>query len=364
MARRHELTIAIGGKQIGGWIDYSVDVNILAPANAFSMSRRLDAEAWQLCETDAKVTVHIDQVPVMTGYLDATRWSARSGVLSLTGRCKSGRLVQESAPAVEYAGLKLSELVRRLASPWYAGVTLQGARDRQIRRGKGQHAPAPKEPLVIDNVSGRRIEPGAMRWQVIEDLVTQAGYLCWGSADGQQLIIAPPNRDQGVQYFLDPASCLDLDGETSIADGYSQLRVLGSGRATDADYGPGASDRLGVALDFPGPEGIGGDFQWPKRLDVVDASVRSSAEAGRKAQLEMRRRNQRRRTIVAECRGHGQAVNGGTPTMFTPNTLARVRYPVIGLDAIYLVTGCTYAATRESETTRLQLVPRTTELTL
>lgn len=362
--RQHNLTIAIGGKQLGGWIDYSVDVNILSPANAFSMSRQLDADAFQLCETDAPVTVHIDQVPVMSGLIDVVGWSARGGLLKVSGRCKSGRLVQESAPAVEYAGLKMSELVRRLASPWYTSVALEGARDRAVRRGKGHKAPAPSEPVVVDAVTGRRIEPGAMRWQVIEDLVSQAGYLAWGAADGKTLIIAPPNRDQGVQYLFTPTTCIDLDGEVSIGDGYSQLRVLGSSRATDSDYGPGASDRHGTALDFPGPEGIGGDFQFPKRLDVVDASVRSIAEASRRAQSEMKRRNQRRRTVVAECRGHGQALAGGAPTLFTPNTIARVQHPLVGFDALYLVTGCTYSASRASESTRMQLVPRNTELTL
>ena len=366
MAQRlHNLTIAIGGKQIGGWIEYSVDVNLLAQGNAFSMTRKLEPEAYQLCETDARVTIHIDQVPLMTGLIDDVRWSAKAGTLAIAGRCISGRLVQESAPAVEYAGLKLSELVRRLADPWYPAVILEGAKDRSVRRGKGHRAPAPTEPLVLDNVVGRRIEPGSMRWQVIEDLVTQAGYLAWGAADGRALIIAPPNYTQGVQYVFTPETCLELDGEVSTGDGYSQIQVIGSSRGTTADYGTGTTDRVGVVLDFPALNGVGGDFQRPKRLVIVDTSVRSHADAERKAACEARRRNQRRRTVVAACKGHGQALRGATPTIFTPNTLARCANPSIGFDAVYFITGCTYAAVRDSsETTRLQLVPRHTELTL
>lgn len=363
--RRHEVTITIAGQQIGGWIDYQLDVSMLAPASAFSMTRKLDRAAWNLCETDARVQVQIDGIPVMTGLIDDVRWEARAGTLAISGRDLSGRLVQESALGIEFGGLSMAELVGRLASPWYPTVTLKGARDRALRRGKrGHHAPAAAEPVVLNSRVGRRIEPGDLRWAVIEEIVTQPGYLAWGSGDGKELIVAPPNYDQGVQYSLSPATCLELSGSASTGDGYSQIQVIGSSRGTDADYGLAPSGRSGVALDFPGPEGIGGDFQRPKRLIVVDKSVRNAAEATRQAERERRRRNQRRRTVVAECRGHGQAIGSAPPALFTINTLARVEHGVIGFDERYLVTGCSYQARRDAETTHLQLVPRGTELTL
>lgn len=363
--RMHEVTIAVGGKQIGGWIDYSFDVSMLSPASAFSLTRKLDREAWNLCETDAEIGVRIDGTPVLSGFIDDVKWSARAGTLAISGRDRSGRLVQESAPSVEFAGLSMSEVVKRLVDPWYKTVRLDGARDRLVRRGKrGHHAPSATEPVVIDSVVGRRIEPGDMRWSVIEEIVTQAGYLAWGAGDGKELVIAPPNYTQGVQYVFTPETCVELDGEVSTGDGYSQIQVIGSSRGTDADYGLAAASRGGAALDFPGPEGIGGDFQRPKRLVLVEKSVRNSAEAVRQAEREHRRRNQRRRTVVAECQGHGQSQAGAPPTIFTVNTLARVAYPAIGFDERYLVTGCAYSARRESENTRLQLVPRGTELSL
>ena len=40
------------------------------------------------------------------------------------------------------------------------------------------------EPGERATLVGRRVEPGDMRWSVIEEIVTQAGYLAWGGTRG------------------------------------------------------------------------------------------------------------------------------------------------------------------------------------
>lgn len=369
MRRRHEVTITVAGKKIGGWTEYSIECSMLAPADAFSLTRPVSREVVNLCETDAPVSVQIDGTTVLNGRIGAVRGGATDGTMVVSGRDLSGRLVQESAPGVQYAGLKLVELVKRLASPWFTNVVLSDARNRAVRRGKGYHAPAPTEPLVLDAVTaGGRIEPGQMKWQVIEELVTQAGYLCWSSADGKELVIGKPNYSQAIQWQFVVAegrsTVLDLTTEDNVEDGYSRILVVGASRGTDADYGTGPSERAGEWLDFPGPEGVGGDFQAPKRLVLGQQKLRSSAEGKQLAEREARRRNRNRRMVTVEAPGHGQIVRGATPTIFAPNTMAHVVWEAWGLDGAYLVTGCKFASKRDDERTSLQLVPKGTELSL
>ena len=369
MARQHEVSISVGGKKIGGWTEYAIESNMLAPADGFSLARPVNRDAWDLCALDSAVTVLIDGTPVMTGLIDSRQASASAGTMTIAGRDKAGRLVQESAPGIDYSGLKLRELVKRLASPWFTTVTLSDARNRTIRRGRGYKAPSPTEPLVLDAVSGGRVEPGQMRWSVIEDLVTQAGYLAWSSSDGKELVIGPPNYRQEIQWHFVHAldqqgTVLDMVVDQTIADCYSRIIVVGSGRGTDADYGTGPANRVGEVLDANGADGIGGDFQRPKRLVLAQDSLRSADAAQRIARRDANRRNQGRRKITIEANGHGQIARGSSMTIFAPNTIARCVYDSIGLDAAYLVTSCKFIGKRTDERTTLELVPRGTEMTL
>ena len=368
--RAHNVTIVIGGVEIGGWTDYSIESSLLAPADSFTLTRTVDRRAWNVCELDALVQVQIDGVAILTGFVGELEADWRAGTMTVAGRCKGGRLVSESADAIQYGGLRLFELVRKLVDPWFSTVATSDLRNRDLRRGRGHKAPAAGEPLILDNVRGGRIEPGQVRWQVIEDLVTQAGYLCWPSADGREFVIALPNYTQEVQWLFrhaDEATGTVIEGRQleSIEDAYSEIVCVGSGRGTDADYGAGPSDRVGVWRDGPGPFGVGLDFIRRKRLVLAGQSFKGRGSATETARREARRRNMKRRTVAVECVGHGQVVRGATPTIFAPNTIGRVVYDGTGLDAPYLVTSCRYQSRRDAgERTALELVPKGTELSL
>ena len=163
--RAHVVTIVIGGAEVGGWTDYQIESSMLAPADAFTLTRKVDRAAWNLCELDALVQVQIDGTPILTGYVEDRDADARARTMTIAGRCKGGRLVSESAPAIQYGGLKLVELVRRLAAPWFTAISLSDARNRAVRRGKGHKVPAPTEPLFLCRtlMTSRKVSMPTMR---------------------------------------------------------------------------------------------------------------------------------------------------------------------------------------------------------
>lgn len=370
----HRVTIAIGNQQIDGWKDYEITSSMVEPTDSFHITRAFDKLAWDLCKLDSKVKVAIDGTVILDGFIDARVKHAADGTMEISGRDKAGRLVQESiAQVAGLDGLTMVDAIVKLAAPWFTDVVLSDARNRNIRRGRGHRAPAAGEPAIftvkgkLDEEHAGRVDPGETRWNVIEQLVSSVGVLCWSSADGRELVVGKPNYGQAIQYLfrhsLEQGSTVkDLVYEESVLDGYALIEIHGAGAGDASNYGDDVTSYIGTAKDGPKPDGTGADFQFPKRLAHFQRAIQDNAEAARAATREMTRRNFKRRHVTVSVPLHGQVVAGTIMTLFAPNTLARVIDTDLELDAIYLLYACSYKGDREGgETTEIMLVPRGTE---
>lgn len=370
MARDHRITVVISGQEIVGWSTYEISVSMIDPADRFSMDLPFNREAWDLCKPDRPVQILIDGVSVITGWIDDREIPEGNEVLQITGRDKVGRMVQESAPGLDFTGTDMLTLIGRLATPYFPTVSLVNTRNRRVLRGKGRKARAGREPVFVTTAKkggGRRIEPGQTRWQVIQDLCHQAEILCWGAGDGSELIIGLPNYDQAPQFRLfqpregstrgELSSVLGLGVKESVGDRYSEIIVVGSGGGTQANYGTSVAQRAGRVVDDR-------DFTIPKRL-ILEKSVASSAEAQAYAEREMNLRNSKGRTLICRAPRHGQILGGNVYTLFAPDLMCAVEDERIGMIDAWLIVGCTYKSNRQgAEETMLELVPRGQELAL
>lgn len=376
---RHVVSIVVNGRQIDGWEDYDITSSMIQPSDSFSMRRPFDPEAWNELRVDSKVRIQIDGVSVLDGFVDRRKKRSKDHSIEIGGRDRAGRLVQESAPAVNYQGLEISEAIRRLASPWFGVVTLSDARNRKLRTGKGRKVPTGNEPIVVRRRSpnGGKVQPGQSRWSVIEEIVSQAGLIAWSSADGKEIVVGRPNYSQAPQFVVRVArpgsgaqtTCKELDYEEDCGDRYSMIAVVGSGGGTEADYGKNVTSRRGVVFDDPSNrlDGTGRDFLHPKRLLMPERNFDSNNDADEIAQREQARRDFRRVTVTATMPFHGQFVSTGAPTIFAPNTIASVIDEEMEprLDDDYLIYQCTYRGSRsDGSTTMLEMVPSGTEIVL
>lgn len=366
----HRVTVTVGGSVIDQWIDYDLGVSMVEPADVFTLTRAFSLSAWRALRLDAEVKLAIDGTPVLTGYIDEREKSSKDYTIKITGRCKSGRLVQESIPtATGLDGLQLTDAVAKLASPWYTKVSLSDARNRAVRRGKGGRAPSAGEPAIF-NVKGKldeshsgRVDPGEMRWTVIEQLCSSVQLLCWAAADGRELIIGKPNYQQAIQYVLKVGdqSTDDLVFTESVRDRYALIEAHGSGGSTDEDFGESTVSRLGIATDGPNPDGTGRDFLRPKRLVLSQRALASNDEGARAAEREMIRRDFNRRQVVVPVPLHGQRYRSDALTIFAPNTLARVIDSDLEFDDTMLIYEVRFRGSRRGgEKSVLKLVPRGT----
>lgn len=368
--RQHRLTAIVDGKQVFGFTSYTIDHGFLEPASSFTLTIPASEDVWNALRTDRPVKLLIDGIPRLTGYIDEPSCRWKEGVITVIGRSKIGRLVQESAPSVNYTGKTLVELVLELASPWFTKVVLSNARNRKLMRGKGKKA-SDTGALYIDSRVGRRIEPGQMRWAVIEELCRQAGYLCWASADGKELIIGQPDYVQEVQFRFFHAkpgsrrSSNILDGSVrpSTADRYSKIQVFGAGAGDAANYGLPTAARAGEVKNNPlTTHGDGKDFSAPKRLVLVDRDVKNRKTAELLAKREMTRRDMTKEPITLVVPLHGQRVQGREFTLFAPDCLVHFEDEVTGTEGVYTIVGVQDRGDENGETTTLELLPKGTEL--
>lgn len=374
---RHKATVTVNGTTIEGWTSYEITSSMNDGANHFTMAMPFTLEAWELCEPDSPVRVAIDGVPIITGYIDERLINESNGdTLQIFGRDKVGRLVQESAPTLDFRGLRADELIAKVVKPWFPKVLLTNEANRTVQLGRGKKAKsAAKLTTISGDVPKVRVEPGQSRWEVIEQICDQTGLLARSSADGSALIVAKPNYDQEANFRLfmpsvgskngAESTLIGLGVRDSVAERYSRIIVVGSGAGTGVSYGAEVAARFGEAKNNPNTvDGEGMHFQFPKRL-VILRSVHSIEKAREMARREMARRDAQGRTLTAMAPGHGQLVAGSFVTMFAPDTMAHVIDERTKTNGAYLITSCAYRSSRaDGETTTMSLVRKGAELSL
>jgi prophage tail gpP-like protein len=424
--RVHTATIVVNGVEIRGLTAYDITVGLLNPVHSFTIELPFSREAWDRCRPDSPVRFRIDGVTVLAGFIDDRTVNEDGEDLRVIGRNRAGRLVQESAPGIEFKGMDLAALIGQLSAPWYTKITLSNARNRRVLRGKGKLSRTGTEPVFLSRTRGRRIEPGQMRMDVMQELCQQAELLLLPAGDGTELILCRPNYDQAPQFsFFQPAAgsrrarasnVLGLSYTESTGDRYSEIVVVGSGGGTDANYGVPVASRIGrvkvgvpVAIAAPVVWGVvqplpeyaapayipaktpivtraprfgraGGaavdsprrgsgivnrtDFSAPKRL-VIERAVRSAEEATAYAQREMTRRDMQGRKVTVRASTHGQVTSGQYPTLFAPDLSASIEDERTGMRGVFHIVECVYRSTRGgAEETTMELVPRGQELSL
>lgn len=383
----HEVRVALGTDQLfpqTSALCEQVDVtcDMLAFADEFTLGFPFTREYWELTAPDSEVQVYVDDVRILTGFVDDQRkvTSREEGSsIRITGRDKGGRLVDESAPLVKYAGLGILDLAVPVVAPWFTTVSLSNARNRQLIRGRGRRlaAAAGEPPIITDRKAEKKVEPGESRADVLGHFLDEAGLLAWSSADGREFIVGKPNHDQAPQWrFLMAREGSARAGEAnvelaedgrSVAERYARIQVCGTSKGSSVSYGANVTKRTAVARNNPViDDGTGLDFQRPKSLLLADNDITSAAAAKVRAEREMRLRDASARTLEITVPGYGQVLGGdpaSRPAIYCFDTIARYEDEETEDVDDFLVTRLRFATDRQGgQWSAISMVPRGTEL--
>lgn len=403
-----EVTVIAGGKRIPGWKSYNISCDVLQPADAFDLDVQFSREAWDLLVPDQEVSIYIDDVRLITGYIGARSKSASfdGTSLSISGRDKTGRLVDESAPLLKYGGLHIKDLAEKVCgigtrNSLFDRVVLVNTRNRSLLRNRrASKAKSIREPVTkagnfrsptgarVNNVQRRpvidpgifagrsapkRVNPGQSRWSVLEEFLREARLIAWSSADGKELFVGLPNYEQESQYlFYESSSGSDTQIKNNasitinenIEEMYSLIVALGSSRGSKSSYGKNTIKNRASVFDNPGNrnDGTGALFIRRKALIITDDGIRTQRQALERAEREQLERASSHLEIQVEAAGHTQLYRGDVPAVFTVDTMAKVIDEDTGVKGDFYVTACNYSRDIGGTRTSLTLVPKGTVL--
>jgi len=420
----HAVTVVCDGEEVPGWKSYSIQTDVLQPADSFSMQVQFTRAAWSLLQPDSEITVHIDRTRILTGYIGTREKvpGTDGTMLSISGRDKTGRLVDESAPLFSYGGKYLKELAEDICDvgtdlALFERVVLVNTKNRSLLRSKrARKAKISLEPLVDPVVGGfragaglagisipevgtdltfkidrppiiepgifrgraasKRVQPGQTRWAVLEEFLREARLLAWSTADGRELFIGLPNYEQEAQYMFFEASSEDgrnrdvtncsIRVVENVEEMYALYLACGAARGNGKNYGPNVTKNIASVKDNPETnDGTGIHFARPKTLLISDDGIKSQRDALERAERERLQREAGRLELEISCAGHGQIYAGDVPTIYAVDTIAEVYDEDTGIADSFYVTAVDFSADDSGGTrTSIRAVPKGTLLSL
>lgn len=432
----HEVHVISQGKRVPGWKSYNIVQDVLQPANEFSLEVKFDRDVWKLLDRDVDIQIFLDSTRILSGFLGRREKvpSVRGGTsILISGRDKTGRLVDESAPLLRYGGLRIKELAEVLVGDLFEdGVRLKNTDNRFILRNvRARQAKVIREPVQgIDSfvpLSGyplpqvpdvelfrsplalgegirvdldrfverppiikpgifkgrqapKKVPIGASRWQVLEEILSEARLMAWSSPDGRTLFVGLPAYDQPIQYlFYEPGensgdrrfANAKISVIQDIEDMYSAYTAVGAAKGNGANYGPNVTKNRATVFDNPENrrDGTGINFRRRKFLLISDDGIKNQRDALERAEREKLEREVNFWEVSVEASGHSQVYGGEEPTLYTVDTICRVMDfdtgigVEEGLPKDFYITRCEYGLRLGEKTqTRMKMVPKGTLL--
>ncbi len=332
------IRLAIGGLAHDTWDGWSVESDLLTPADAFELElhARNSIRLPEVVKEGAPCSLTLDGDLVLTGQVDEFEHDvSRQGIsMRINGRDRAAPLVDCSAPFVSMREASLAEILEQVVKPL-------GAYKVEIRANQAK--------------ARRRIqiEPGQTAWEALLQVAEANGLWPWVEPDGR-LIIGGPD------YTTPPVGALVLreDGvgnnvqrlsvRRSIANRYSQITVLGQHGQYDNDGLDTKRSHLRSVIqdDTLARRGI---FRPKVVIDSASENQDMATTRARKLLADSRLEGFEIRAVV---KGH-RADNG---KVWSPGQRVIVRSEPHGLDAIYFLMSRTLRLSRgEGAITELRL---------
>ena len=314
--------VRIAGKEHQDWDDYSIDSDLLTPADAWSFSLRVPArELPEEVKPWAEVTISLDSDIVLTGRIDSISRSTRKGErsLELQGRDLAAVLVDCSAPVFVTRETDLDGIIAKIVRPLGISkidVRAQGAREKIT------------------------VEPGMSAWDALERVCEQNGCWAWFEADGTLVVGGPDYSAEPVGDLLltldrTRTNILSLEVQEDVTDTYSEVTVLGQTHGTEGADGRNALRHIVRNDALAGVN---------RPLIVVDSECDTAELAARRARKTIADAALEALTITVEVRGHRTSEG----LLWTPGQRVRLVSEPDGLDGVYYLMRRTLRGGRDS----------------
>ncbi|KDB09519.1 hypothetical protein LIG30_1491 [Burkholderia sp. lig30] len=320
----NDISVLIGGKAHREWTSYSIDSDLLVPADAWEVTlSRPNGTMPADINKGAAVQVRVGGDTVLVGYVGYVRRRTAKGSksFSISGRDLAAILRDCSAPIFTAKQVSLEEVVANIVRP--LGI-------QKIRIDTAQEVPG------WDKIS---IDPGETAWDALQHAAEGVGLWPWFDPDGTLVIGGPDYNAQPVASLIlredGKGNNVEwFDEDDSIEERYSEVTVLGQAHGTHLGTGKNA---MKVTVKDPS-------------VTVYRPKVYVDHDAPNLAACESRARKiisdsaLHAHTLRASVRGH-RTSDG---VLWKPGQRVHVIWEEYGIDAVYFLMGRRFTGGRDS----------------
>lgn len=364
----NRVTLQVSGIDYSGWQSIRITHSIEQLAGVFALEvsdRWPDQSDAFAIEPGAACTVKIGSDVVITGYIDQLQVNATptAHTISISGRDKTGDLVDCSAPAQEWAGAVFERVVTALCAPY--GITVQS----QLATVQGAYqspkpGKAPATKTAADKggtvLPRKATNSGETVHKLLEKLAKTQAVLLVSDRAGGLLITRAGLGGQATDKLVQGGNLKTIDYSRGFADLYSQIQVKGQshGAVPTGAGGPVNLAAFAKTSDTVKPAGTVSRAAAPGNPSGVSsapvATVTSAlryrpliiiaeeqADATRckaRAQWEAGTREAKSKRLRVQVQGWRQSDG----TLWAINTLARVDCKTVRLNEDMLITALEY----------------------
>lgn len=324
-----DVRLTIDGREFGGWKRITIRRGLEQLAATFDLGlkdRWSGQDKVRPINPGAACTVSVNGTPVIVGYVDDSgiEYDGKSHGITVSGRDKTGDLIDCSAPSTQFSGRTLAEVAKELCKPFGVGVKVNtdvGGSFSRLKNNEGD--------TIFDT-----LEPAA-RVRAVLLLSDGLGNLVLDRA-GTRRIKTPLVLGENI---------LKASGKASHRDRFSRYQVKGQMSGTDEWNTEAAAHPMGTAKDFA--------VQRHRPLTILAEEQIDETAAGDRAEWERNVRFGRSKRINYTVRGWFHS--GG---LWQPGFMVPVRDSYLGINENRLIVGVDLMLNERGFTTGLSLLPR------
>jgi len=345
---RNKLTLRVGGQVFGGWTAVRIRHSIEQIAGAFDISY---TERWP-GQTDGWVIpageaceVRIGEHVVITGYVDKTSLSydASSHTIRVTGRDRTGDLVDCSAPSQAFSGMTFKQLADTLCKPFGITVYDETVDEKKLtvsQKKAGKKGTPPKSARVGGALPKAACQNSESVFRILQRLAKNEGVLLVSDAEGG-LLLTRAGRAGTISAPLElGVNILAAEYEHSQANLFSEITVKGQASMQDADsagdkFENWISPKHTVSRGSCGTRTGNSEITRYRPLIIVAEAQADARRVKQRAEWEASNREAKSRTYKATVQGWYPSADDGD--IWRINSLVRVRDPWARIDEDWLL---------------------------
>ncbi|MGT2507915.1 phage baseplate assembly protein [Cupriavidus basilensis] len=365
---RNRLALKVAGQVFGGWTSVRVRHSIEQIAGTFDIgyTERWPGEtkgwvipAGEYCE------VLIGEHTVISGFVDKTAvsYDGSSHALRITGRDRTGDLVDCSAPSKAFSGLTFKQLADTLCKPFHITVydeTVDVKKLTVSQKKIGKKGDPPKSQRVGAALPKAACQNSETVFRTLQRLARTEGVLLVSDAEGGLLLTRAGRAGKiGVPLELG-TNVLSAEFEHSQANLFSEITVKGQASTQDADASSGKlenwlSPKHTVSRAADGGVRTGNSEITRYRPLIIVAEAQADARrVKQRAEWEASNREAKSRTYKATVQGWYPSERDGD--IWRINSLVRVRDAWARIDEDWLLAAVDFTLDESGTRCALELV--------